>query len=409
MKLRTATPASVNSFAKKALLVVVVLLVAVVTPIQISQSVSADPYDDKINALQQDINKYQLEANRLNGEAVTLQSTLAQLANEKAAIQAQIDLNQAKYDQLVIEIANTEKKIKDNQDALGKTIADLYVDAKISPLEMLASSNNISDYLDKQEYRNSVRDELTSTITEIKDLKQKLSTQKAEVERILAEQKTSRDTLAAKENEQQSILSKTQNNEAAYQSLISNSAAQIAAARATQAALNSRGTSTGGSKVFAGGLLPEYVTDSDYGSWNNNNCPIVYTYMSSLGVGYEYAGNPPYNGQDGRGYGCRQCASYVAWKINQVKGYWPSWGDARNFADHGAPTSPRAGVVAILYAGPSGHVAWVETDPYISTSGPLAGQSVIKVSQYNYDYGQGYGMYSLMELSVNFFDAYRSL
>jgi len=404
MKLRSVIPASVKIFARRTVVVIFALLIAVVTPIQISQSVSADQYDDKINALQQDINKYQVEANRLNGEAVTLQSTLAQLANEKAAIQAQINLNQAKYDQLVIDIANTEKKIIDNQDALGETLANLYIDEKISPLEMLAGSKNISSYLDKQAYRNSVRDQLTSTIKEIKDLKLKLNTQKADVERILVEQKTSRDTLVAKENEQQSILAKTQNNEVAYQGLISASAAQISAARATQAALNSRGTSTGGYKVFAGGLLPEYVTDPSYGSWNNSNCPIVYTYMSSGGV----AGLNP-DGQDGRGYGCRQCASYVAWKINQVKGYWPSWGDARNFADHGTPTSPRAGVVAILYAGPSGHVAWVESDPYISTSGPLAGQSVIKVSQYNFNYGEGYGMYSLMELSVNFFDAYRSL
>ena len=115
------------------------------------------------------------------------------------------------------------------------------------------------------------------------------------------------------------------------------------------------------------------------------------------------------NGGDSRGYGCRQCASYVAWKINQVKGYYPSWGDARNFTSHGTPTSPHAGVVAVLDAGESGHVAWVETDPYISTSGTLKGQTVIQVSQYNFNYGQGYGMYSLMELSVNFFDHYVSV
>jgi len=47
----------------------------------------------------------------------------------------------------VIQIADTEKKIKDNQDALGETIANLYVDGKISPLEMIASSKNVSDYL----------------------------------------------------------------------------------------------------------------------------------------------------------------------------------------------------------------------------------------------------------------------
>lgn len=400
MKLRTTTQNSI-SFPVKVLLVICVVVMAFVAPLQLTQRVNADQYDDRINALQQNINQYQAQAEILNGQAVTLQTALAQLANEKAALQAQIDLNQAKYNQLVIDIANTEKKIKDNQDALGETIANLYVDEKISPLEMLASSKNISDYLDKQEYRNSVRDQLTSTIKEIKDLKAQLDTQKADVEKILAEQKSERDTLVAKENEQQGLLNKTKNSETAYQSLISSSATQIAEARAIQAALNSRGTSTGGFTVFSGGLLPSYITDSRFGSWNNTNCPIVYTYMSSLGSDG--------NGGDNRGYGCRQCASYVAWKINQVKGYWPSWGDARNFASHGVEGSPHAGSIAVLDAGASGHVAWVETDPYISTSGTLKGKTVITVSQYNFNYGQGYGMYSLMELSVDFFDHYMTI
>jgi peptidoglycan hydrolase CwlO-like protein len=405
MKLRTTTPVS-KSLLTRSVLVVATIIFAIATPIQISQSVSADKYDDQIAALQQSINQYQAQANILNSQAATLQSALAQLANEKAALQAQINLSQTQYDQLVTQIADTEKKIKDSQDALGTTIANLYVDSKVSPLEMVASSKNISDFLDKQEYRNSVRDQLTSSITQIKDLKTKLDTQKADVQKVLAEQKSAKDSLVARENEQQNLLSKTNNDEASYQNLISSSQAQIAQARAVQATIYKRGTSTGGYNVFQSGLLSSYVTDPNYGSWNDSNCPIVNIYMSSEGVSYS---KPPYNGEDGRGYGCRQCASYVAWRINQVKGYYPSWGDARNFTSHGTPTSPHAGVVAVLDAGESGHVAWVETDPYISTSGTLKGQTVIQVSQYNFNYGQGYGMYSLMELSVNFFDHYVSV
>ena len=142
MKLRTTTPAS-TSLVTRLTLVFICILTVVAVPIAMTQKAGADQYDDKINALQQDIAKYQAEGARLNGEAATLQSTLAQLANQKAAIQTQIDINQTKYDQLVIQIADTEKKIKDNQDALGETIANLYVDGKISPLEMIASSKNV--------------------------------------------------------------------------------------------------------------------------------------------------------------------------------------------------------------------------------------------------------------------------
>lgn len=408
MKLRSTTPASIN-LPGKIILASLAILIAVAVPIQImTRTVSADEYDDKINALQNEISQFKAESDRLNSEAATLQNALAIINNEKTAIQTQIDLSQAKHDKLVSDIAATEKKIVDNQDALGTTIANLYVDDKISPIEMIASSSNISEFMDKQEYRNSVRDELTITISKIKELKKALDTQKVAVGKVLEEQKGQREVLAAKESEQQSLLSKTRGDEAAYQGMIKGNESQIAEARALQAALRSRSSSTGGSRVVNGNLLANYITDSKFGSWTDKNCPMAGWY-STGGVDYPYGGYPANYGQDGRGYGCRQCASYVAWKINQVKGYWPSWGNASSFGSKGAPSAPKAGTVAVMYNDGPGHVAWVETDPYISTSGPLIGQRVIQVSQYNYDYGFGYGMYSLMELSVGFFDTYRQL
>ena len=234
-----------TSFSTKIVLVFFSILLAVVAPIQMTQKVSADQYDDKIATLQQDIAKYQAEGERLNGEAATLQSALAQLANQKAAIQTQINISQTEYDQLVLQIADTEQKIIDNQDALGTTIANMYVDSDITPIEMLASSKNISDYLDKQEYQSSVRDQLTSTISKIKDLKTQLSKQKVDVEKVLADQKSQEAILIAKENEQQSLLTKTQGQEAGYQQLISDSQAQIAEAKATQILINARFNSNG--------------------------------------------------------------------------------------------------------------------------------------------------------------------
>ena len=388
MKLCTTTPASISKIAKS-VLILSVILIAVAVPLQMTKKVSADQYDDRINALQQDIAKYQAEGARLNSEAATLQSALAQLGNEKSAIQTQVDISQAKYDQLVAQIIETEQKIKDNQDALGKTIADLYVDDKISPIEMLASSKNIGDYMDKQEYRSSVRNELTSTITEIKDLKQSLVTKKAEVEKVLAEQKSQRDQLVAKESEKQNLLQKTQGQEAGYQQLIGNSQAAIAEAKATQALVNSRYTSNGGFTLINAGSLGDYP-------WNYSNCPMS---------GYLSTGGADGNGSDGYGYGCRQCASYVAWKMAKETGKYYSWGNAVNFTGNAIAAgyvegAPQAGSIAVMDPGKAGqsygHVAWVEA----------ASGNMVTISQYNYDYGDGYGMYSVMTLSAGAFDHY---
>ena len=46
---------------------------------------------------------------------------------------------------------------------------------------------------------------------------------------------------------------------------------------------------------------------------------------------------------------------------------------------------------------PEGHVAWVEA---------VNGDGTIVVSQYNYNYGAGWGMYSEMRLSASVFSEY---
>jgi surface antigen len=389
MKLRTTTTASLSKFKRAFTGVGISLVIAVasVGGVLSSMPTSADEYDDRIRVLQADMARYQAEADRLNGESITLQNALNQITNEKNAIQAQVDLSQAQYDQLVIEIAATEKSIKDNQDGLGTTLADLYVDGDISPIEMLASSQNISDFLNKQEYRNSIRDQLSTTIKTVKDLKTKLSQQKVDVEKVLATQKAARDSLVAKESEQQALVNQTNNDEAAYQNLIASSAEQIAQARATQAAIRARLNGSGGYVLVDSGSLSDYP-------WHNGNCPMQ---------GYMSTGGSNGNGGDGYGYGCRQCASYVAWRIAKETGIYYSWGNAKDFTQNAINAGyqagpPSAGSIAVMDPAKAGqgfgHVAWVE-----AVSG-----NMITISQYNYDYGQGYGMYSMMTLSASAFD-----
>jgi len=399
-KLRTTTPASLSRRAKSALLIFVALILAGTgIGFSFNRPASADQYDDKIRALQSDMARYQKEVDRLNGEANTLANALAQITNEKNAIQAQIDVNQAQYDKLVIQIADTEKQIKENQDALGTTIADLYMGDDISPVEMLASSQNIGDFLDKQEYRNSIKDQLSSTIKKVKDLKEQLSTQKEEVSKVLESQKSARDSLAAKQSEQSNLLARTQNDESKYQGLIKDSQAQIAAAKAAQAALRARTNSTGGYQLVDSGSLSGYP-------WNASNCPML---------GYMSMGGTDGNGKDGHGYGCRQCVSYVAYRVAKETGvYYNNLGNggsaAYNLARQGYTNlgrTPQPGSVASMwgtsyapYSNGSnpGHTAYVEA---VSADG-----SKVLVSQYNYNYGAGWGMYSEMWLSSNFFDQY---
>jgi len=391
MNLRTTTPVSKSLALKWGIALVAIIIVATASFMWVNRPVSADQYDDKIRALQADMSRYQAEANRLNAEATTLANTLAQITNEKNALQSQVNLSQNQYDQLIIKIAETEKQILDNQNALGSTLASLYVDDDISPIEMLASSKDISEFLNKQEYRNSIKKELSSTINRVKDLKEQLSTQKTEVETVLAKQKASRDELVAKEAEQANLVSQTRNDEAEFQGLIKNSAAQIAQAKAAQAALAARANSSGGYSIVSSGSLGAYAS-----LWAPNGCT-----MGGPGGWYSYGGADG-NGGDGRGYGCRQCASYAAWKVASVTGKYYKWGNGgdfyRNATNAGYQdlgSSPQPGSIAVMLGTP-GHVAWVEA---------VNGNQVL-VSQYNWQINGQYGMYSEMWVSKTVFDKY---
>ncbi len=369
MKQRSTTPVT-SGIRTRATLVAAAVLMSVATPMAVMPLVQARDYTAEINAVQSQIDQYQAEAGRLSNQAKTLQNELAQLASEKATIQAQLDLSQTKHDKLVVDIKANETKIADNKDALGSTIADMYVDDTISPLEMLASSSNIGDYVDKQSYRSSVSDQLQQTIDTIKKLKKELEQQKIDVERILADQKNQREALVAKENERQTLMNQTKGEEQAYQALSAQSEAQKRQLQSEQQAAIRAAYQGSGSSAVAGdpskGGYPAVWANSDY-----------------------Y--NPPV---DSWGMYARQCVSYTAWKVHQSTGRMPYWGGRGNANQWpgnaiaaGIPTdrTPRAGSVAVIMAGQYGHVAWVES---------VNADGTVNVSQYNELTSAGWGQYS---------------
>ena len=269
-KLRPTTPVSVSS-KRLFIIAVAVVTLGLIAPIQMAVSnVSADDYDARIKALEEDIARYDAAAAELSSQADSLQREVSRLNNEKATIQAQIDISQEKLNQLNAEITANEEKIAKNKDSLGIIIADLYVDDEVSPIEMLASSKGVNEYIDKQEYRSATRDQLTTTIDAIKTAKAELEVQKKDVENVIADQEDQRNLLATKEAEQQSLLNQTKGDEANYLALSAESSAQKEQLRreqqaAIEAALRAAGA--GGGAVAGDpnkGGYPANLANSDY-------------------------------------------------------------------------------------------------------------------------------------------------
>ena len=216
---------------RRAILILGAALLTCAAPL----SVYAVSSTDQIKQLQSQIDSYQAEASRLRAEGDNLQSALNGIIAEKNVIQTEINLSQAKYDTLIADIAANEKKLADQQKVMATAISDLAQESTTSPIELLASSGSIGDYIDQQEYSSSIRDQLESSIKQVKELKEKLTQQKKEVEQVLADQKSQRDQLAAKEQEQSALLNATRGEEASYQQLTGKLKDQKAAAEAALA------------------------------------------------------------------------------------------------------------------------------------------------------------------------------
>lgn len=395
MKQRSTTPVSKGLVTRSAIVATAILMV-MAAPLSMMPRVYADKYDDQINALQSEINQYEAQAGQLRTQIGTLQQEIAGIDKQKAIIQAQIDLSQAKYDKLQAQIQQTEKDIATNRVALGETLASLYVGSTISPLEMLASSKNIGDYVDKQAYRSSVQQQLTQTIGRIQQLKANLVQQQADVQRTLADQTNSKNALVAQENQQASILAQTQGQESAYQSLAADrEAKKLAVQRQQQAAIEAAIAAASGGRG-TGIVLPG---TTDY-PWNSSNCYVDANAWSYGGVDG--------NGTDGFGYGCRQCVSYVAWRVYKETGYAPiNWGNAYDWpasaraAGYQTSNVPRAHAAGVIMSGGEpGHIVWVES---VNES---AGTMI--VSQYNYFNagGPGWGNYSKMQVPIGTYQSY---
>lgn len=384
MKLRSTTPASL-SFPAKAVLVVVSILVMFAVPIQLaSKFVFADQYDNQINALNQQVSQYQSQANALDAKAQTLQTQVNALNAQISAIQAQINISQTKYDQLTTQIAATQKQIDGTKQSLGVILADMYVNGETTPIEMLASSNNISDYLDQQTYQSSIQDKLSSTLKEVQSLQAQLTKQQADVKTVLDQENSQKSQLAGEQAQQQQLLSQTQGQEAQYQQMVASAQAQIQSAAAAQRAYYASLLASGGGGSGVAGSF-------QYRNWSGNfGCSGGYPYCSAQDSQVDPWGL--YN---------RECVSYVAWALSarfgkQVNNFagegnayeWPSSAPALSGAVR--VYNPQPGDAVILPVdgsfAPIGHAMIVES---------VGSDGWIHVSQFNF---YGTGEYSTMDI-----------
>jgi surface antigen/peptidoglycan hydrolase CwlO-like protein len=348
--------------------------------------VNAQSIQDQINALQQENTNNQNAVNQLRTEARSYEDAISQLQGQINGLQAQIDANTRQQEDLQKKIEEAEAELKRQQALLGKNIREMYIEGDISTLEMLASSNDLSEFVDKQEYRTAVKNKITTTLEKINTLKHELKGKKESVDKLIKEQQDQRAQLAASRAEQSNLLSYNQSQQAEFNEKSKTNRARIAELLERQAREAARRFGGGGGQVGGGGY-----------PWGTAPC-LSGGHVKGRCDGFEWGYNGSWRNWNLAGYAYRNCTDYVAWKVYVTKGFAPGglghggnwYNNADGRFDRG--NSPRVGAAAVdpgTSSNPYGHVMYVEA---VNNDGSIV------ISDYN---RAGPGEYGTATLSVD--------
>jgi peptidoglycan hydrolase CwlO-like protein len=347
----------------------------------------ADQYDEQIQALQAQNAGSQSAANQLASQASSYEDAINKLQEQINSLQQVIVDNQNKSNDLQKQIDAKQIELDHQKQVLGESIKTMYVEGQISTLEILASSNNISDFVNKETYRTAMRNQIKTTVDTITQLKAQLQKQQDQLQGMIKDQQTQQAQLNSAQLQQSQMLAYTEGQKATYDQQIRANNSQIGSLRAAQAAAIAAATGNNGNSAVGSSV-----------AFHN----LAYQWCGG-GYGYCSAGFDEYIPYTLNIWGleyARECVHYVADTLTN-RGYYIPYhlfaarGNANQWVGTTTGTgtasrvfSPQRDDVVYMPIGGMGHVAIVD---YVNSDGTL------HVSQMNWPYG---GWYSTMDLTV---------
>ena len=335
--------------------------------------------------IQQQIAKLEKRISGHRGTLYDIRDRRDTLENRIAIYNAQIADIDAKLELTDLKIKSLEKKIiikgreLDEQKALlAENLRSLYKSGELSTLEILASSDSYSDYINQQEYLERIKVGIQESADKVEALKEELEDQRDQQKILRNEQANQRREVAAQKAEKDALLAQTAGEESRYQSIVSRDKKSLEAAYSELNAELARRAISSGNTYFGTGSYP-------FATACMNPYPAPWGESKCWYFPYVDAGGYPY----------RQCTSYVYWRRgnlgNAVPGYWgnaSSWPSSAASAGYKVDYTPTKGAIGVIPGG-FGHVFVVEN---------VINGSQVTASQYN-DPGQNggqWGMYSVV-------------
>ncbi len=341
------------------------MVVFLITPFS---SYAVPSLDQQINQIDIKLRNEKAVLNNAKAETADAKNQLDQVNKELTATQVNISSLSKEISNKELEIKITEEKILKNKETLKELVRLLYEKGQPGTLEMLASTQSLTDLMNAEEYNRALEEKINTTIAENKalkagliDQKQQLSEKKAKLEeerqRQFAQQAVQKALYNEKYQQQVTVEKQVKISEQEKKRLLAQRNAQ--------------------SRRIGGGT-----------------------------GGYPWANGDP-NKLDYWRYYQRECVSYVAWYWNVVRGKY--WG--RVFGVNHGNTFDQAGRVLgysvtsdPIIAGPGAIMVW-NTGGYghVAIVHKVIDRYTVEVSHYNYRWDHNYSYDEISVMSWNNF------
>lgn len=328
----------------------------------VTRLVHANDLENQMRALQQENVANRAAVKDLVKSATSYQGAIDQLKAQISQLQGQIGESEAQKNALEQQILAHEIELDKQRAVLGSNIKSMYIGGEMSTIEMLATSKDLGDFVDKEAYRTAVQRQVQDTMSKIAKLQDELKDKKEQINILLESLQVQRATVDASRAEQANLLAMNQQQQAEFNSRTKDNQAKIVQLQRQideQRSLNSRTVYTDGGIYFI--RFP--------GAVHNFN-PDAYPYknygfsMRPEGCGYFDSNTGQTDATDRWGYCTRQCVSFTAWAVEASGRIAPKYyGNAKNWVS-AAPSSyvyrsPQVGDVAITTSGAYGHAMYV--------------------------------------------------
>lgn len=376
----TTTRKPWKQLTRLSLLVVLSLVMVAGTAYPI---VHADTIQEQINALQQQNDSNQSVVTQLQNQAASYQDAIRILNTQISSLQAQINDNIATQTALQAQIVQKQAELDQQKKALGEDIKSIYVNGKMSTVEMLATSQDLSHFIDAETYRGAVQSKIQNTLNEIARIQGQLKSQKDQVEALLQTQQNQQAQITAAQHEQSNLLAMNEGQQSAYNQKTKGNQAKIEELQRKQAALNAQGSS----RVSISG--DERGGACDVGSGNG---------------GYRLASSAQGDACDAEkdsildwaGIENRECTSYAYWYFKRVLGNsdFTAQGNAKdwvNTSNYPVHDWPKVGAVGVKTAGTYGHVTIVQAVGPTTWKGVNVPSGQVLTSEMNGDFTGKFG------------------